>query len=287
MAKSSPAQTFAKIHARFVAGATPDERATAERRMDAWLKRHGKTRIDIQSILVQAAKDDAAAQPPPPPSDPRDSAPHPFDDPAFTPVGLVEGIVAKYVMMKPHAAVIFSLWVCFTHVYLKFAIAPRLALISDNPDSGKTVAKEVARHLVFRPNPEELGTGAAISELIDAGPCTVLLDELDHVDSEGRRRLQLIWNLGYKREAKHSMVIRGRRKLVSLHAPMLAAGIGSFLAPTQKSRTFTLEMEEYTAETKPEREYYTEDDFGDLDRVYTYLRTQARDTAGNDPSLRR
>jgi Protein of unknown function (DUF3631) len=52
---------------------------------------------------------------------------------------------------------------------------------------------------------------------------------------------------------------------------MLAAGIGSFLAPTQKSRTFTLEMEPYTAETKPEREF-DDADIGDLNAIYIFLR---------------
>jgi hypothetical protein len=66
------------------------------------------------------------------------------------------------------------------------------------------------------------------------------------------------------------MVIRGQRKLVSLYAPVLAAGIGNFLAPTQKSRTFILEMEQYTAETKPEREFYADDDTSDLDEVYRF-----------------
>ena len=52
---------------------------------------------------------------------------------------------------------------------------------------------------------------------------------------------------------------------------MLAAGIGRFLAPTQKSRTFTLEMEPYTAETKPEREF-DDTDTEDLNAVYIFLR---------------
>jgi len=51
---------------------------------------------------------------------------------------------------------------------------------------------------------------------------------------------------------------------------MLAAGIGSFLAPTQKSRTFTLEMESYTAETKPKREF-DDTDVDDLNAVYIFL----------------
>jgi hypothetical protein len=269
--KKTPAQHFAQLFALFTAGATEGERAAAERKMDAWLKRHGKTRADIAAILVQAAADEAASQPPPPQSDPRDAASNPFDSPAFTPAGLVAGIVAKYVTMPPHTATIFALWICFTHVYPRFRIAPRVALVSERPDSGKSTALEVARRLVFRPNPETLGTGAAIADFLNQGPCTILLDELDQVDAGARRRLQQLWNMGHARGAQISLKLGGRRTLIRLHAPMLAAGIGGFLAPTQKSRTFVLEMEPYTADTKPEREF-DDTDVGNLDIVYTYLR---------------
>lgn len=265
--KKTPAQHFAQLFALFAAGATEGERAAAERKMDAWLKRHGKTRADIAAILVQAAADEAASQPR---SDPRDTATSSFDDPAFTPAGLVEGIVAKYVTMPPHTATIFALWICFTHVYPQFKIAPRVALTSDGPDSGKSTALEVARRLVFRPNPETLGTGAAIADFLNEGPCTILLDELDQIDAEARRRLQQLWNMGHTRGAQISLKLSGRRTLIRLHAPMLAAGIGRFLAPTQKSRTFTLEMAPYTAETKPEREF-DDTDVGDLNAVYIFL----------------
>jgi hypothetical protein len=269
--KKTPAQHFADLFRLFITGATEGERAAAERKMDAWLTRHGKTRADIQSILVQAAKDNEAAQPPPPPSDPRDAASSPFDDLTFTPAGLVEGIVAKYVTMPPHTATIFALWICLTHVYTRFRIAPRVALTSEGPDSGKSTARQVAKRLVFRPNPEALGTGAAIIDFLNEGPCTILLDELDQVDAEARRRLQQLWNLGHERGTQVSLKLGGRRVLINLYAPMLAAGIGSFLAPTQKSRTFTLEMEPYTAETKPEREF-DDTDVDDLNAVYSFLR---------------
>jgi hypothetical protein len=71
------------------------------------------------------------AQPQPSSSHSRDAAPNPFDDPQFTPVGLVERIVAKYVTLKSYVAVIYALWICFTHVYTKFSIAPRVALTSE------------------------------------------------------------------------------------------------------------------------------------------------------------
>ena len=270
MAKSTPAQRFARIFELFLNGATPGERDAAERKVNAWLKQHGKTRADIKAILAQAERDDAAQAPPPPPSDPRAAAPHPFDDPQFTPFGLVHGITGKYLFMPPHIATIYSLWIPFTHVYTQFRIAPRVALVSRWEDSGKTTALDVARCLVLRPNPEALGTAAAVTEFVDEGPCTVMLDELDHADAEGRSRLQLFWNLGHKRGAMRSLVVKGRRKLVKLHAPMMAAGLGGFLGRTQMSRTYILDMERYTEETRPEREF-DEEDAGDLDAVYSFL----------------
>jgi hypothetical protein len=57
---------------------------------------------------------------------------------------------------------------------------------------------------------------------------------------------------------------------------MLAAGVGGFLSATQKSRTFSLEMEPYTEDTKPAREFSSEENFGDIDSVYAYLRHWAK-----------
>ena len=184
----------------------------------------------------------------------------------------MEGIVAKYVTMAEHVRVIFVLWIIFTHVYLKFAIAPRAALVSEGPDSGKSTALEVARRLVFRPNSETAGTGAAIADFLSEGPGTVLYDEFDHLDAEGRRRLKEIWDLGHRRGASRSLMIGGRKKLIPLYAPMLAAGVGSFLSPQPQSRTFNLEMHPYTEETKPERDYWEQEDLADLDAVYSFIR---------------
>src|SRR6516225_3411093 len=276
MPKKTPAQTFAAIFARFTAGSTPEERATGERMMDRWLARHGKTRADIPQILAQAVADEAASQPPPPPSDPRDTKPHPFKDPAFTPFGLVHGIVGKYLTMEWYVQVIYSLWIVFTHVYERFEIAPRLAMVSEGPDAGKSTARKVARHLVRRPNVEAISTAAALRDFLDQGPGTILLDELDYLDADTRRELLKIWNHGHTRDEGMSWMVGGRRKAVDIYAPVLGAGIGGdFLEHTQASRTFRLDMEPYTEETKPERRYDSSD-VGDLNLIYSYLRNWAR-----------
>src|SRR5262245_51712782 len=166
MAKTTPAQKFKAIFNRYTSGSTPEERAAGETAMDAWLKKHGETRIDISAILAEAERDDAAQAPPPPPSDPRDAAPHPFEDPKFTPIGLVHGIVGKYLAMDWHVHVIYAAWIVFTHVYTQFEIAPRIRMASEVPDAGKSTARKVARHLVLRPNEEALGTPAAIRDYL-------------------------------------------------------------------------------------------------------------------------
>jgi hypothetical protein len=103
--------------------------------LDAWLKQYGKTRADISAILAQAERDAAAAVPPSPSSDPRAMQSNPFTDPAYTAADLVHGIVEKYLAMDWHVSVIYSLWICFTHVYERFEIAPRLLMTSEGPDT--------------------------------------------------------------------------------------------------------------------------------------------------------
>jgi len=111
-------QRFAAIFAVYMDRNAPQgERDAAERKIDKWLEQRGKTRADIPAILAQALQDDAAANPPPPPPDPRDSTVHPFDNSQFTPLGLVVGLVGKYVTMQADARVVYAAWICFTHVY--------------------------------------------------------------------------------------------------------------------------------------------------------------------------
>jgi hypothetical protein len=138
------------------------------------------------------------------------------------------------------------------------------------------VALEVARRLVWNPNPDASSTGAAISEFINEGSCTIILDELDHIDTDGQRQMRLIWNRGHNRGAQHGKKVNGVRTLINLWAPMIAAGVGNFMGQTQNSRAFRIEMAPYTEETKPERDYYAEQDFGDFDIVYSYLRQWRR-----------
>src|SRR5262249_4509335 len=110
MPRSTPEQTFAKFfNMAQDEAASQQERDKAERAMAAWLKRHGKTRRDIQAILVKAAADDAARQPPPAPPDPRMNESVRFDPERHSPANLVESILKMYLTMTEHVRVIYTL----------------------------------------------------------------------------------------------------------------------------------------------------------------------------------
>jgi hypothetical protein len=207
---------------------TAHEREVAQRKWQKWLSEHGKKPIDISAILAQAERDDAAANPPPPP-DP----PHPFDDPAYNPATLVEDVACKYVVMRPPARIIYVLWIVATHVYVQFRIAPRVLLASEEPDSGKTTALELARSLIFRANEETFATDAALRDDLDQGAGSIALDEGDLYEPASLRALLRLWNIGHVQGASHTMMVGGQRKTVNVFAPMIAAG----LSRTQFRRT--------------------------------------------------
>src|SRR5262249_10905927 len=146
---TTPAQRFAKIFAVFMdSRASPGDRANAERKVDEWLKRHGKKYSDIPSILAQAAADHAAIAPPPP--DPRDTAPVEPVDPHDTVLSLVCGAFKTYLALNSHEYVAMALWAMHTHVYDRYMVTPRLLLTSPVRGCGKSVGLDVFGRLVAR-----------------------------------------------------------------------------------------------------------------------------------------
>jgi hypothetical protein len=261
--------------------ATEHERANATRQWQAWLKKQGKKPIDISSILAQAERDDAAANPQPPPQAAPSVAPiHAFDDPEYNPAMLVEEVIERYVTMAPHVRVILVLWIVATHVYDRFSIAPRILFVSDDPESGKTTALEVARALMLFPNEETFSTGAALRNHLSRGRCSIAVDEADLYDAALRVELLRLWNLGHARGAKHVMMFGGVRTAVSLFAPMAAAGLGRILGAAQRSRTLILRMHPYSAEDAPRLDWWAPAAEGpnsiatrttELATIYSYL----------------
>jgi hypothetical protein len=280
MPKLTSAQRFHNIFKRWTTGSTEAERATGEKKVDEWLARNGKTRADIASLLAEAHADELKANPPPPPPDPRSDASVQFDPERHNPASLVENMLKLYVTMQEHVRVLYSLAICLSHViHGRFPIAPRVVTASKKPGCGKSIALEIARRFVSRPNEEAIGTGAAIEENFVQGPCTLMLDETKHADADTMRRLQRIWNVGHT-EGPGSIISKlekGKKRPVSLFGMVFLAGtdkgIGRLLAMQEQSRTLRLEMRRYTKETRPPRNYRIKEevDVEAFNAVYSLL----------------
>ena len=135
----------------------------------------------------------------------------------------------------PYVLDIYALGVILTHAYVGFGVALRFAPVRETHGAGKSTAWKIARHLVFRPNPEAIASGAAIGRFFNEGSGTLGLDELDlTAEAKERKRIQQVWNLGHEEGASLAFVIGGKRVLVDIFGMIFAAGIGQgFLIPSQ------------------------------------------------------
>ena len=284
MAKSTPAQLFAKFFRVFVdTAAAPVVRAEAEKRMDAWLKHHGKTRADIQSILAQAARDDAAAAPPPPPSDPRDAASAEPIDPHDTVLSLVCGAFKTYLAVNSHEYVALALWAMHTHVYDRYMVTPRLLLTSPVRGCGKSVGLDVLSRLVARSELTDNITAAAVYDTIDSLLCTLLMDEFDNQELAAKEALRAVLNAGYRKGRKIHRGVGKNRRAYRVFAPIAIAAIGT-LSLSLMSRSVVIRMQRNDRWRELRR--FDFNDTGALDRVYVQTRDWARHVKLDpDPAL--
>jgi uncharacterized protein DUF3631 len=284
MAKTTPAQRFARIFAVWVDKNAPaGERAAAERKLDAWLKQHGKTRADIGSILAQAAADDAAAQPPPRPSDLRDVDPADPLGAKVTPLDLIRALLEDYAVMNPHEFVALALWVAHTHIFDRFEITPRLVLTSPVRGCGKSVVLNVLSRVVARPELNDSITAAGLYDTIDRNCPTVLLDEADNLEVGAKAALRAVLNSGYLRGRSIRRGVGKQARRYSTHAPIALAAIGILTLPLM-SRSIVIHMARHDG-SRPLRRF-VEADTQALDIAYQHTRQWARDVVLNpDPPL--
>src|SRR5438034_8523143 len=102
----------------------PAESEAAKRKLEAFLRKLGKTWNDLPELLQATASPQQ-----PPPDDPRDAGPlgaSPFD--TYDPMTTARGIIGKYVALAPHEADAVALWTLHTHIFDQFMVTPRLLL---------------------------------------------------------------------------------------------------------------------------------------------------------------
>lgn len=136
-------------------------------------------------------------------------------------------VIAKYVVLPPHAILTVALWVFFTYLVDAFNIAPILALCSPEKRCGKTTVEELVGEIAHRPKMMSNITPAGFYQAIDDSCATMIIDECDTFLFPSQQLIGMI-NSGYKR--KGGKVVRGGRdnksNTYNLFGPKVLAMIG-------------------------------------------------------------
>jgi hypothetical protein len=216
------------------------ERESSRQWLNDLLIRCRKTWNDLADLLLSPTSPswaDRTTHSTPPPG---------FDGSDFAVVDLVHRIVEWYVWLAPTQRVAVTLWILHAHVYGRFQVTPRLALVSPVRACGKTVLVELVEALVPKPEKSDTITAAAIYHIIDERHPTVLLDEGDNIGLTLAPNgiFRAVLNSGHRRGGCRTLLHRGRPRRFSTHAPLLVAGIGRFPLPLMH-RAVVIEMQRY------------------------------------------
>jgi len=161
----------------------------------------------------------------------------------------VAAALARYVAYpSPASCDAVALWAAHSHLVEHFDSTPRLALLSPEPQCGKSRTLEVLELLVRAPLAVQSVTPAVLARTIDDHPTSVLLDEADAIfgsRAKDHEDLRAILNAGHRRGAGYArMVGEGAKmtaKTFAVFAPVALAGIGD-LPETVMQRSVVLRM---------------------------------------------
>lgn len=150
-----------------------------------------------------------------------------------------------------HHAVTVTMWSAHTYLMPKFDTSPRLALLSPEPQCGKSRVLELLELLCLSAEMFNNMSPAYLYRRIGAGPVTILYDEVDAVWKHGRgdetaEALRSIIDQGYRKTGKVGRVeMNGQGATLvqfPVYTPMALAGIGDCLPGTVVDRSVVIRM---------------------------------------------
>jgi Protein of unknown function (DUF3631) len=242
------------------------ESAAARKKLEALLKRLGKSWNDLPELLTP----DAPTGPQPDPRDAVDPSSHPFD--TYTPADTVRGIIERYVVLEPHEAVAVALWAIHTHVFDKFMVTPRLLFTSPVRNCGKTTLLSVLDRLVARPEKTDNTTPAWLYHHIHTHQRTLLIDEADNMELSSRAALRAVLNAGHRKGGNITRMFGREPKRFRVFAPIALSGIGSLASLPLMSRSVVIHMRRQDAKSLATIERFDENNVDDLNTVYAHTR---------------
>ncbi|MFL0274311.1 DUF3631 domain-containing protein [Mycobacterium sp. SMC-19] len=111
----------------------------------------------------------------------------------------------------PDGVNILALWTAHTYLATDLYTSPRLMIDSVMPGSGKTTLLDHLNRLCFKPvHAATLTSSAQLTRMLDAGPRTILLDEVDRTlsaERSGVGDLLAVLNAGYRVGATRPVLV--------------------------------------------------------------------------------
>jgi hypothetical protein len=255
------------------------ERENAQRRIDAILRRFRRSWAELPELLRSAASTARVAQPSSSASD--DLGDDNLGD-DIGPLDLLDHVLRKHISMQDHEILAVALWVLHTHVFERFMVSPRLALISPVRGCGKTTLLSMLEVLCHNPLRSDGFSAASTFRVIDSRQArTLLFDEADGYDFQNDGGFRQILNSGHRRGGKIVRVIEGQPRIYSTFAPMALACIGTLPLPLMH-RSVVIDMK------RASHQLERLEDTAALDAVHQAVYGWARKaTLDSDPSMPR
>ena len=162
----------------------------------------------------------------------------------------LRNFIARFcVFPDDHCLTAVTLWAAHAHIVEHFHITPRLALLSPDPQSGKTRVLEVLDLLVPESMLSICASPAAIFRTLSQSQITLLFDEADTVWSgrgkdDNHEDLRSLLNAGYKRGATIPRCVGPQHEVThfNVFCAVALAGIGE-LPDTIMSRSIIIKMQ--------------------------------------------
>jgi hypothetical protein len=180
--------------------------------------------------------------------DPDQSAKAPEDTAGAQVLNEAQSHIGRFLVF-PHDGClpVVTLWCAATWIHQVFPSFGRLALLSDEPGSGKTKVQQVMMPLCCRPEDIVDPTGPVLATMIDQMHPTTFLDETDTIWTAGgsdssNRKLRAILNKGYKRGGTLPRKNGKTFTRESVYGPVCFAGLGN-LPRTIMTRSLVIRME--------------------------------------------
>jgi Protein of unknown function (DUF3631) len=212
---------------RLIGSPNANEAANAREKLTELLSNYGLSWNDIPTIVAAADADDASG------SASRAAPPSagPTTGPEVNVLDLVLRLLELHVALSAEERMAVALWILHTHVFDRFTITPRLALLSPVRGCGKTTVLALLDLLVANAFRSDNVTPAVIYHRLDYRPYAFLLDEGDNLGLLNNGVLRAVFNSGHRRGGSIDRFVSGRPRRYPTFAPLAVAAIGMMPLP--------------------------------------------------------